>query len=255
MTLQVVLGGNDGILIATDTKQLALSTSSLIGDRDRRVLETAKVRSGQSGASKVLLSKDRKIAIAYSGSEIVRIVAASIIERLNSLWGECLEPFETLCKEEWSKLPADARDSALSYGENALLVAHSERREAFKLVFGKDDVAVGIFCHRKGQKLVLLGGDIMNPAGMLLERYLPQRPPSINRLACLAADYILMGGKLNSGGIDGLAIYFSKGGKTFEEIHDDIIRHFYADFERLDKDYAARLTRLKRLAVSSSAQT
>lgn len=241
MTLQAVIGGLDGILIATDTKQTGLPRGNLLPETDRYALELGKTRSSQFGTQKVFLNRDRTIAISCSGLEIVQDVCRGIAEKIDAVWDQHVGPIEALCNEEWRRASEDERELAVAWTENALLIAHSQRREAFKLVYAKDAGMIRIFHRIKSQRFVLLGGDLSNPAGMILERYLPPAPPPINRLAFLVAHYILMGGQLAPAGVGGLAMYFSKDGRSFEEVDEDTIERLQTWSEKLDKSLRRRL--------------
>jgi hypothetical protein len=241
MTLQVVLGGNDGLLIATDLKKLTQPNAPLLRGDQRGALETGMVRSGEYGAEKIIFNAGKTVALACSGSDITFEIANKIIGLIESHWGEYIRPIEELCLREWNNLPQEQVDFANARSENALIAAHCGRRESFKILFEKSGPRVVLHCHRKSQKFVILGGDICNPAGMILERYLPSNPPSIVMLRFLAAHFILMGGKFNPTGVEGLAMYFSGGSAPFQEIEEDVISALLEKSNRLDKHINRKL--------------
>jgi hypothetical protein len=206
------------------------------------------VRSGEYGTQKVFLNKNRTIAIACSGWEITQSVAANVIEKLEASWSEHVGPLEDVLSEEWRGTRGDDRDIAVRRSENALLIAHSEKGEAFKVVFNLERGTMRIFKRRNSQKFVLLGGDYNNPSGMILERYLPQEPPPIEKLAMLATHYVLIGGDLNPSSVQGLQMYFSRAGNPFQEASQDTIARLVEESRSLSKIMQRRLLHEANLA-------
>src|SRR6266404_8040106 len=208
VTLQVVLGGCDGILIATDTKQMNVPRPQP-WDTDHKNA----VRSDQEGVIKVLFNAARTIACVCSGTDISREIGKRIIERVEALW----DTSDALCSEAWSTLSENERDSALRF-ENTIIFVGSEKEEVIKIYFEENKARKETIRHLKQQKLCVLSGDIWNPASFILQKYYPTPTPPINALFFLAAHFISMGGELNPAGIGGLAMFFSKNGKPFEEV-------------------------------------
>jgi hypothetical protein len=228
VTLQVVLGGSDGILVGTDTKTTGFPTArSPLREADRRALETGKTRSGEYGTEKVLFNERRTIAVVCSGSDTTLRVGKAIVENLEAKWNEFSEPIETLCLEKWKSLGKNERREALEHGENTVILVHSGKPRVFKIRFGLDQLEPFSFHRSKTQKLVVFGGDSLNPSGFLLERYLPTRAPSISKLALLAAHYILVGGELNPAGVGGLAMYFSKESGPFQAMSEKVMEDLW----------------------------
>ncbi|HXX46426.1 MAG TPA: hypothetical protein VEJ38_17015 [Candidatus Acidoferrales bacterium] len=243
MTMQVVLGARDGVLMATDTKQAALFQSALRRDAERSALETGKVRVTQHGAEKVLFNESKTIAMACSGSDLLIEVGQEIVGSISNVWNGTIALIEELCSQKWKTIPTSERQTALSFGETVALIVDSKKQEALKILFEVEKARVVVFKRRDNQKFVLLGGDITNPAGMILERYAPEAPSTIDRLLSLAAHYILIGGVLNPAGVGGLAIYFSRNGTPFEEVPNEIIGFLVEESKRLDKRVRSSLLR------------
>src|SRR5207245_5891194 len=123
----------------------------------------------------------------------------------------------------WKGLGKDERREAFERGENTVILIHSSKPRVFKIRFRLYHLEPFGFHRSKTERLVVLGGDSLNPSGFLLERYLPQRLPSISELALFAAHYILVGGELNPAGVGGLAMYFSKDGGPSEAMGESVV--------------------------------
>jgi hypothetical protein len=219
MTLQVILGAQDGVLIATDNKQVTLTSESLKRSDERIALETDSIHIGQYGADKIVFNKAKTIAIACGGWDGAQYVSQGIAEELDSVWGEYVGPIEALVNARWTCIPEAERGESLEFSSNTSLIAvHAEKGEAFKIFFKKESGIIAIFHRRKNQKFVLLGGHIQNPAGTFLEIGYPSGHPRIDDLVFLAAHFILTGERLNPAGIDGLEIHVARNGNPFEEI-------------------------------------
>ncbi len=235
MTLQIVLGGSDGLLIATDTKWTAFARGPV----------GRTVRSAEYGVEKVVFTDRRTIGIACSGSDITVEVGRKIAEKIDAVWNQYSGALEALCFSKWEELPQEERDWALARGENVLLLAHSAKAEAFKVSFTPKEARATPFRREKSQRLLMLGGDYLNPARLFLDRYLPTKPPSIDKLAFLAAHYILVGGQLNPAGVDGLGMYIAKDGNPFQAVSEQII-------ELLRKQSEALNTRIQRTLLKAT---
>jgi hypothetical protein len=235
MTLQVVLGGKDGVVIGTDTKAMFSPFGPILGGPERRALELGKVRSGEYGAAKVLFNSDRAVAALCSGSDVTSHVGRTIIETIASVWNEYLGPVESLCREAWRTKLSDEERRAASERTPTLIFVHSCMTAALKIRFKADDLEFFVFHRDKLQKFIVLGGDDMNPSGMLLERYLPREAQSIDKLVLFAAHYILVGGELNPAGVEGLRLYFSREGRPFRDIPTDTMEELLASSKRLNR--------------------
>lgn len=235
VTLQIVIGGSDGVLLGTDTKITSFPFgASPLGELQRRALEVGKIRSADYGAEKILFNDRRTIAVACSGSEVTYPVGKAIVEELETVWGEFSEPINGLCLEKWKALPEDQRREASERVENTVILVHSSKPKVFKIRFRVDDLEIFPSHRSKNQRFIVLGGDSLNPSGLFLERYLPRRPPSINKLATLAAHYILVGGEVNPSGVGGLKMYFSKDNCPFEAMSESVVGELCEKSERLN---------------------
>ncbi len=154
---------------------------------------------------------------------------------MKAAWDQYFEPTEKLLRDKWAEFPKAEEKEAIDQTENVLILVHCCKPSVFKVRFKFGNLEVWPFNRDRFQKLVVLGGDHINPAGMWLERFLPDKPPSINKLALLVAHYILTGGELNPAGIGGLRLYFSKNGDPFECLCEEATGKLIELSQRLDK--------------------
>lgn len=243
MTLQVVLGAQDGVLIATDNKQVTLSSASLKRQDERIALETDSIHMSQYGTDKIVFNRARTIAIACSGWDGAQSVSRGIAEELDSAWDDkYIGPIEELVNKHWRSIPEQERTESLEFSSNTCLIAvHAGKRAAFKIFFKKDSGMIAIMHRRRNQKFVLLGGHTQNPAGTFLEIGYPHGHARIDDLVFMAAHYILTGERLNPAGIGGLEIHIARDGNRFEEIDDDCLSRITDESERFHRALKKRL--------------
>jgi hypothetical protein len=243
VTLQCVLSGSDGILIATDTKAALLPEGvPTIAPFNRVASETGKMRSAELGTQKVLLSASKQVAVACSGQQTISTrFAHQWLEEIERIWDASTNPrrdLQSFLSEKWM----NCGDQFRKVG-GTLLLAHSAKSEAFKAQLKFDALELNAFFRNRHQQTVLLGGDIFNPAGMLLELYLPVKPVSVDELQFLAAHFILTGGKLNTSQVGGLALCIARNNQAFEWANDELVAALQENSERLHRNIRRRLSR------------
>ena len=232
MTLQIVMGGSDGVVIASDTKLTINYSGQLLEVPHRKVLECGKTRTGEYGIKKVALSQSGYLAAGYAGAEEIELVAANIVEKLDSSPNQNVE---AVCRDVWNNLTEECRQRILRrVDSNSIVIVDARCRKASKVRFSEKDPQAYIYFPSKPQRYVILNGDNTNPAGFILERYIPEQSPPIKKLMLLATHYIRMGGILASSVIAGLEIDFSLNGNSFARLPDDAIKILLDQSAKID---------------------
>jgi len=177
MTLQVALVGKDGIVVASDKKHADTSSGK------RRTFSARKFR----------LADDKSMAVFYAKSGMATVAARRILKELQQ--------------------PKDLRAELERIGED--VINGDELKLDSEVVFVTSRIPGSIFHLHMGNNVaqcdivkdkVVFTGDGANAALFFTERYYQKRP--IRELALLAAHTVLVGGRLNPGGISGLDIVF-----------------------------------------------
>lgn len=184
MTLQVVMRGSDGVVLASDTRENATGVGIWI----------------PSDLGKIKSFPEQSLSYACSGDECSVHVGTKIMAKLRS--GESLS--EELLKLTGNEVYADQKARLGAHWENnvarALLIVSYPTKDAqiWRLTVREDSLADQI----TGQATA---GDPGNLARFFIRHYYDHTMP-IEKLTLLAAHFIVTGGQLNSGLVGGLEI-------------------------------------------------
>lgn len=188
MTLQVALIGKDGFVIASDRK-----TVNEAGWR--RTAETVKI----------ILSSDADIVCAFSGNHVVSSVAKHVIASLNS-YGD-RDDVESLLLDavqtKFESYDGALRDSLAKAGRAMIVAAYNQksgRAQLWEVIFTTGQPFVNSFLDKA------IGGDSINAALFIIERYYGGTETSVEDLKILAVHAILEGHKLNPSMVSGLDV-------------------------------------------------
>jgi len=174
-----------------------------------------RVRGAEAGSRKIVFDDSRTLAIACSGGEMGYSFAEPLMSEIARIWqnGQSSRDVESFLHQQW-ELIADKVEVTLilagSNREDILKVVLKESGEVRRSAFGRDLLG----------RIWLIAGDVFNPAGMLLDRYLPKERVPVGKLKLLAAHYILTGNDLNTSAVEGLAICIAKDGQPFSWVSD-----------------------------------
>jgi hypothetical protein len=203
MTLQIGMIACDGVVLASDRRAVGGLIGLLGGPRP--VTHSSEVR-------KILLSKDSRLACAFSGSDRAHVAAIRI--------AEC---WDSNSSEDLLSVIRTAIAGITGVNNEQLLVA----------VSGISGVRlVRVFFDEAGpvvQRIVdkLVNGDVGNGAIYIPERFYA-KSKSVEDLKLLAAHFVLEGGKLNPTMVRGLDIYVMRDGESAHFLSPDEM----ADLER-----------------------
>jgi hypothetical protein len=180
MTLQIVLTGTDGIVLASDKKVNLLNQN----------FNTTAMR------SKILINHDRKIAACWSGEQWPSYNLADHIVR-NMSDADLQYPYDslrTVAPEIVNRRGIHGEEYASA---EVAVVTIQDGPKAYEITASRDR------CDCWAQEKIIRG-HIANPAVFFTERYYEQLP--IARLLPLAAHVIVNAGRINPRGIEGLEI-------------------------------------------------
>ncbi|MGO8731329.1 MAG: hypothetical protein ACLQVM_00875 [Terriglobia bacterium] len=224
MTLQIALVGNDGILLASDTLRV-----------DTHPDEWA-VQTSEHGA-KVVLNTEKTTAGAWSGIMPSREFISSVVEIAGNEWGKEHSSLSKAWSELW-----EAEKQKPETGDCSLLIAHSKKRQVYKVSFLRDKKEITVTLYTESyMRYGVHNGSLGNPSYFFIRRYFPKELIPIKNLVRLAAHYILMAGEINPYGVGGLTIHLSKDGNPFEEIREEKIVQLTAESDNLDSLIAGSL--------------
>ena len=217
MTLQIALLGSDGVLIASDTRKL----TTRYDEKTKKEIDVFEHE------DKITLSALKTVAAAWSGF----MPSAPFLTSVANLFEEKWQSSDPQLKDLWEKEKSLRQDDAV---DCRLLIAKSNKREVYKVWLSRDSMRTT----RNLESHILEGlpnGHETNSACFFTQRYAPKEPVPIENLVRWAAYYILMGGEINSSGIDGLVIYLSKTKGIFRRISETKILQLMKESNHLDQ--------------------
>jgi len=217
MTLQIALLGSNGVLLASDTRKLNAYPDWPSQDTEEE--------------EKVILSKDKSVAAAWSGTMPSREFLLGVVESFRKQWGEESSSLSESCSTLWE---AEKRERQSEDVDCTLLVANSQKRQIYKAFFLRGKIR--IILHKESHmRFGVSNGNDGNPACFFIYGYLSKNLVTVDNLVRLAAHYVLMGAKVNPLGVGGLTIHLSKDGNPFEEIPEHGIIQLMSESNHLDR--------------------
>jgi 20S proteasome alpha/beta subunit len=205
MTLQVALIGKDGFVIASDRK--TVNEVSV-----RRTAET----------TKVIVSDKADIVCAFSGTHIVSSVAKHVVATLNS-YGD-RDDIETRLEkavlEKFELYDGPVREHLAKAGRAMIVAAYNEKNGRARLweVIFTGHPFVNSFLDKA------IGGDSINTAIFLVERYYNGKETPVEDLTILAVHTILEGHALNPLMVGGVDVVVSQHGEKPRLLTDEEVR-------------------------------
>jgi 20S proteasome alpha/beta subunit len=202
MTLQVALIGKDGFVIASDRK--TVNEASV-----RRTAET----------TKIIVSDKADIVCAFSGSHIVSSVAKHVAAALNSYGDrdDIETRLEKAALEHFELYDGPVREHLAKAGPAMIVAAYNENN-------GRARLWEVIFTGRPFVNSFLdkaIGGDSINTAIFLIERYYKGKETPVEDLEILAVHTILEGHALNPSMVGGVDVVVSKHGEKPRLLTDE----------------------------------
>lgn len=188
MTMQAAMVGNNGIVLASDTKWQFTARRGNLQTRHT------------SGSSKIMVSDELGIAIACAKSmETAQLIADTILARLTSAdWKSPGPAMEAIAQKVIDATTGDRRFF------QCLIVTTSPTLRLFQLeTVTLNGIPNRAMCHQIIDKAI--SGDNANAAAFWAERFYGKDRP-VGSLIPLAAQVIVDAAKLNSGFVGGLEV-------------------------------------------------
>jgi 20S proteasome alpha/beta subunit len=207
MTLQVALVGNDGFVIATDTKA-STDGGPLAPVPNRNQLRRS------SSTPKMVVSDSKKLVCVFSGEQTVGQLARRLINYVNENPGLDLSN----CLEEKITERLGSFETVRSKISGNLIAAIPAAEDGIPKLYHVTILEGQALCQPILDRVV--DGDRRNPAQFFVERYYtPDK--TVEELKFLAAHTVLEGGRLNPTTVGGLEVLVSKNGKTVSFLRDE----------------------------------
>ena len=219
MTLQIALLGKDGVLIASDTRVLKTKLSGI---------EPIQIYEHED---KVILNSPKTVAVAWSDNKPSGGFILAALDAFDSEWGKESSSLSKLCWNLWEKEKEKRQCEPI---DCTLLIAKSKEKQIYKARFSRTDPMEIVAKPESLMRSGLVAGNDTNSACFFIHRYLPKELVATGRLAKWAAHYILMGGKINPHGVDGLSVHISKNGGVFKRLSERRLRQLESESNRLD---------------------
>jgi hypothetical protein len=209
MTMQIVMVGTDGIVLASDTRWM---------NNNSGVRHT-------SSASKIKVSHKKGVAIACARSlELASRIADDLIDELDDQGWLLFDQAAIPIAERAISAVKSRRDDF-----QCLIVTTKPIRRAFHLCFGIYAQQKHVTCQQVSNSQV--AGDNVNAAVFWSERYYWRSSlrHEVQQLVPLAAQVICSAGELSKDNISGLEIVVCNGKNSGpQRLSDDVIKHLQA---------------------------
>jgi len=217
MTLQVVLTGTDGIILASDKKVNVLNQN----------FNSTAMR------SKILIDDTRKIAACWSGEQWPSYSLADHIVR-NMTDPDFQHPYNSLRTTALEIVNRRGIHGEEYASAEIVVVTIQDEPKAYEITASKDKCDCWLSTKS-------IRGHIANPAIFFTEKYYEQRP--IVQLLPLAAHVIVNAGRINPRGIEGLEIVrCTKGG--FDPLKAEEIAELVDWSDKVDDEIKRLVSRL-----------